>query len=143
VKQLHPIQLIDIVVSNLSIKVLDAKAAQDYVGEIDLVLQVGTSDLIEGDDQLAVGISAKVSPKLSEEGGEPAFMIEVDLNGQFTVDLQNFKFEDLADWSKINAPFLLLPYIREQVYGLALRAGVRGIILPLVVQPRKLLKVSQ
>nr|WP_181375046.1 protein-export chaperone SecB [Polaromonas sp. W10N]AWD72311.1 preprotein translocase subunit SecB [Polaromonas sp. W10N] len=141
--QLHPIQLREILVTSLSIKVLDPKVAQDFVGEIDLVLKLGTSDLVEGDEQLAVGIYAKVSPKLPTEGGEPAFVIEVELNGQFTVDLENFKFEDLNDWSKINAPFLLLPYIREQVYGLSVRAGVKGIIFPLVVQPRKLLKANK
>lgn len=136
--QLHPIQLLDIVVTELSVTVADPKAAQEYEGEIDLALEVGTSAFEEGEEQIAVGIRARVSPKKSESADAPIFVVEVDLSGQFKVNFDEFKFADLDEWSKVNAPFLLIPYVREQVYGIAVRAGIKGLVFPLFVQPRKL-----
>jgi preprotein translocase subunit SecB len=43
----------------------------------------------------------------------PAFSVEVELLGHFIVDYSKFKFEHLTSWAKINAPFLLLPFVRE------------------------------
>lgn len=138
--EMHPIQLRDILISRLSIQINDAKTAHDYEGEIELSLQVGTSKLVKEVGHIGVGILANVIPKVSESGTAPAFVVDVELNGQFTVDLEAFKFEDLERWSKVNAPFLLLPYVREHVYSLAIRAGVKGLIFPLFVQPGRIRK---
>ena len=137
---MHSIQLRDIFISRLSIQINDAKTAHDYAGEVELSLQIGTSKLVEGEGHIGVGILANVTPKTSESESTPAFVVDVELNGQFTVDLNTFKFENLERWSKVNAPFLLLPYVREQVYGLAIRAGVKGLIFPLFVQPGSIRK---
>lgn len=135
--ELHPIQLHEIGVTQLSCVITDIKAAKDFRGEIDLEIKTGISDLIPGDGHIAVGIQARVAPD-GASAGDPIFEIKVEINGQFEVDLEKFKFEDLPDWAKINAPFLLLPYVREQIYGLALRAGMTGLVIPLFVQPRKI-----
>jgi preprotein translocase subunit SecB len=136
VTELHPIQLHEIGVTQLSCVINDVKAAKDFRGDIDLEIKTGISDLVPGDGHIAVGIQARVAPDVDGDN-EPAFEIKVELSGQFEVDLERFKFEDLTDWAKINAPFLLLPYVREQIYGLGLRAGMTGLVIPLFVQPRK------
>lgn len=133
-KELHPIQLHDVAVSRLSIVVSDHDNADEFDGEIDLALQLGTSEFRRDDRLFAVGLRATVKPSTAvAEDGEPAFRIEVELSGQFAVDYSKFNFEDLRRWSEVNAPLLLLPYVREQIYGLALRAGVRRMIIPLFV----------
>lgn len=142
-KDFHPIQLRDIAVSRLHIVVNEPDIAHDYEGEIDLVLQRGTSDFSPEDPMIAVGMRATVKPK-GDDADRPAFLIEVELSGQFSVDYSNFAFEDLQRWSEVNAPTLLLPYLREQIYGLALRAGVRGMVIPLFVsKPARKVEVSK
>lgn len=140
--ELHPIQLRDILVEHLSITVNDPKTAHDFEGTVELELNVGTSDFSPDDPFLAVGVRARVAPGAKQDSGDPAFVAEVELSGQFEVNFERFKFEHLDEWAKINAPFLLLPYVREHIYGLAMRAGVRGLVIPLFIQPRKIVNQS-
>lgn len=130
--ELHPIQLRDISVSRLNVVVNDPAVATNYEGEVDLEFKIGTSDFEEDDPHIAVGFNVTALPMPKEN---PPFLIEVELSGQFEVDLKKFKFEHLHEWSRTNAPFLLLPYVREHIYGLALRAGIKSFALPLFVQP--------
>lgn len=134
--ELHPIQLHEISISRLSIEVPNPKIAQAFEGEIEFSLQRGTSKFERDDPHIAVGIRASASPK-TDGNTTPEFSIEIELSGQFSVDYGKFSFDDLNRWALVNAPFLLLPYVREQVYGLALRAGIKGLILPLMVQPSR------
>lgn len=140
----HPIQLADITVLQLNMTVNDPQVARDFEGEISLKLDIGRSEFVEDDPNISVGIrvlfnsiSSELMDAEEQESDEnpPAFSGEVELLGHFTVDYSKFKFEHLASWAKINAPFLLLPFVREHVYGLALRAGVKGLVFPLFVQP--------
>lgn len=132
----HAIQLHDILVSHLSVIVNDQEAAIGYDGEITLLMKHGTSDFVKDDPYIAVGMKAKVTPE-AKDGEAPSFVIEVELAGQFSVDYEKFRFEDLERWAKVNAPSLLLPYLREQIYGLGSRAGLRSMIIPLFNQPRR------
>jgi len=143
--QHHPIQLIDITVLKLNMTVSDPHVARDYEGEITLKLDIGRSELVQDDPNVSVGLrilfdsnsSSETEMVIEQDGdsNQPAFSGEVELVGHFTVDYSKFKFEHLASWAKINAPFLLLPFVREQVYGLAIRAGIKGLVFPLFVQP--------
>lgn len=141
----HPIQLRDIAVHRLSIAVNDVLIARDYEGEVLLKLNLGRSEYAEGDTNISIGLRALVEPMPSNDLAEsdeqqgdrnpPAFSVEVELHGHFTVDYSKFEFEHLKSWGRINAPFILLPFVREQVYGLAIRAGIKGLVFPLFIQP--------
>ena len=137
----HPIQLVEILVSRLSIVINDNMSAQEFDGDITLSMQRGTSNFDPLDEHIAVGMRAHVVPDQGESI-EPSFEIEVELNGQFKVDYDRFNFEDLERWALVNAPTLLLPYVREQIYGLGLRAGLKNMIIPLFVQPKQVRKVD-
>jgi|EBPBio282013_DNA_FD.fasta_scaffold10787_3 preprotein translocase subunit SecB len=141
----HPIQLREITVHKLNVTVNDPLVARDYEGEVSLKLEIGRSEFTEGDPNISVGLRVLADPiSTSETTGEgeqeedevlPAFSVEVELLGHFIVDYSKFKFEHLTSWAKINAPFLLLPFVREHVYSLAIHAGIKGLVLPLFVQP--------
>jgi len=141
----HPIQLNEITVLKLNVTVNDPVVARDYEGEISLRLDLGRSEFDRDAPNVLVGLrvfSDSTPSSGSQEDSEqkegqdqPAFSIEVELLGHFTVDYSKFKFEHLDSWTKVNAPFLLLPFVREQVYGLAVRAGIKGLVFPLFVQP--------
>ncbi len=130
--KLHPIQLRAIKVTRLSIVIHDQKEAADFAGEVNFRMQLGRSDFEQGNRNIAVGLRTTVKPTVAADQ-QPSFEIDVELAGQFEVDYSAFNFEDLPRWSEVNAPLLLVPYVREQVYGLALRAGVKGMMLPLIV----------
>lgn len=131
-REYHPIQLHEITVAKLSVVVNDNEAANDFEGELSLETLTGVSDLSPDDPQFAVGMKAEVKPKIVE-GQELAFVINVELSGQFRIDYSKFSFDDLGRWCEVNAPFILLPYLREQIYGIALRAGIRKMVIPLFV----------
>lgn len=141
----HPIQLRDITVKVLNLIVNDPNVARDYQGELDLKIEVGSSKFSAEDPHISVGLRVKTEPKHAEKteftaDGSPAFSVEVELLGHFFVDYTRFKFENLNKWSEVNAPYLLLPYVREQIYGLAIRAGIRGLLFPLFIQPSSIPK---
>lgn len=141
---LHPIQLVDVVVNKLNVVVNDPRAARDFEGELNLKIEVGHSELVEGDPNISVGLRIETKPEASEVSADsteqgspelPPFAVEVELQGNFVVDYAKFSFDNLVRWAEVNAPFVLLPYAREHVYGLALRAGIRGLVFPLFIQP--------
>ena len=127
----HPIQLERLSTRRLLAEIKNESVNYSYDGEIDLVIEHGISDFDESTSTISVGLRVEVTPEESED-----FSISVEIVGHFSVDTENFKKEHLDRWSKFNAPFILLPYIREQVYGLSNRIGLKNMILPLFIQPQ-------
>lgn len=140
---LHPIQLKEILISHLEIKIFDHNKALNFTGDVEQEMKIRTAASFDESPEIDVGIKATVCPKKVHESEEPCFIVSVDLTGLFLIDLQRFNTEDLKDWVKINAPYLLLPYVREHVYGVASRAGIRGLMLPLLIQPRVIPRSSE
>lgn len=80
------------------------------------------------------GIKIKAEVFAPKEADEH-FVIVVELAGLFKVDESKFNIEHIESFAAQNAPLILYPYLREQVYGMASRAGVEMPILPLFVVP--------
>lgn len=148
----HPIQLTDITVQKLNLTVNDPQSACDYEGELTLNIELGQSEFTQEDPNVSIGLRVRAEamlptdPTSQETGvgdGSPAFSIEVELLGHFQVDYSKFKFEHMDSWARVNAPFLLLPYVREHVYALAVRGGIRGFLFPLFIQPRSMPATEQ
>ena len=134
--ELHPIQLKEIFVSELSALVHDQNAARDFQGNVNVKTKMGNTPYEEGSSFVGVRVDVSVAPAL-EEGKEcPSFEFSVKLEGHFEVDFTKFKPEYIDEWARVNAIFLIMPYVREHMYGLALRTGIRGIVLPMLVIPR-------
>lgn len=143
-QQPHPIQLKEIAVSKLSIIINNHEKSIDYQGAVSMRMALGTSGFSVKERHISVGLRVKVEPVPADDTSaveslkdseKLIFSLEVELQGHFVVDLDKFHQKHIEPWSKINAPFLLFPYVREHVYGLANRAGMRGLILPLFIQP--------
>lgn len=142
--QPHPIQLQEITINKLSVVIHDHEKALAYQGGVSMKMGHGKSDFSTDDCTISIGIRVKVEPTTSEisessendaDAGNPAFVLEVELHGHFLINLEKFQQKHIDLWAKNNAPFLLLPYVREHIYGLANRAGIRGMVLPLFIQP--------
>jgi preprotein translocase subunit SecB len=123
----HAIQL-----DNIEIRQLCFKAEPKVDGEKqplpELITLVGKSKYDPVAKRILVGMMLR--PKDSNN----SFLI-VELVGIFTVDEEKFDVKLLDNWAEKNAPFILLPYLRENAYALSVRAGIDPIILPLTEVP--------
>ena len=133
---LHPIQLQGIRVLELSLHVTKPdRLNEDSFDGIDLPFEFlsGHSEFNQSTHTVTVGVIGVVG-KTDEENPLP-FYIKAHLLGQFVVDVARFPVDKVDDWANKNAPLILLPFLREHIYGLASRAGIREVVIPLFTVP--------
>jgi preprotein translocase subunit SecB len=95
------------------------------------------SDYNEETKSFFVKIAAIIGKEEYEDGEEPAseFDLKVELLGVFDVDEEHFPVQHVNAFAKKNAPLIMYPYLREQVYSLTTRAGFDSAVLPLFEIP--------
>ena len=128
----HPIQLIKLNIKQLNVVIDDLSVTEKESLDVHLTYKVGFNDFNEEEKILAVGFKCL----LNEEIEDAPFKITVELIGIFTVG-DEFPFDKVEHFAKHNAPIILMPYIRENIYALSARTGI-NIILPLVQVPTKI-----
>lgn len=141
--ELHPIQLKTLRVQQLEIELFDVNRSLESDLDAPFTFQVGNSNLDTERSLISVGMRGFVGRSVDdarEEGaavqhGDFPFLMRVHILGLFEVDLQQFKAEHVPRWAEMNAPLILFPYLREHIYGLASRAGLKEVILPLFILP--------
>lgn len=128
----HPIQLEQLVVRELILDLKNPAPAQAQQENLDAEIRysMGASNFNPELKSIAVGFICEVNPNDSEA----SFYIKVHVMGIFSVNVDEFPMDKLEHWSKHNAPILLLPYVRENVYALSARGKI-NLILPLVTLP--------
>lgn len=138
----HGIQLQAIKVAETTFIAYDLNFDEDGM-KFPLRLNEGRTPYDREDRSIQIGLIGTLGIKKEdqEEGHSSPFFIRVELLGKFTVNPDEFPEDKVEEWAKINAPILLLPYLREHVYSLALRAGLPDLNLPLLNLP--LYKLSQ
>lgn len=133
----HPIQMVDIDVLEITYK----RKEQDSNLESDndespeenhFRFFHAHSKLNNETQSFAVKVKAVVSSS-SDEMVVP-YTITAELQGTFEVH-ESFPRAGVEVFAERNAPLILYPYLREQVFGLASRAGVEQPILPLFEVP--------
>ncbi|MBE4585482.1 hypothetical protein BOO29_10965 [Vibrio navarrensis] len=78
---------------------------------------------------------AAVIGREDEEEPTTEFDLRAELLGVFEVDEDHFPVEQIEAFASQNAPLIMYPYLREQVYSLTTRAGFDSTVLPLFVVP--------
>ncbi|MFY3630422.1 protein-export chaperone SecB [Achromobacter ruhlandii] len=136
--ELHPMQLISLAVKRLHAEVHDPDEAKVWDKEVNFSFQSGHNAFDKESSSISVGVRASVGRDCDGETAESEvpFLLEVEVVGLFTIDTQRFEERMIDAWARGNAPFLLLPYVREHLYGLASRLGIRELLVPLFVQPQ-------
>lgn len=125
----HPIQLMQVQIHELSFKI--NKVIKETSIDETPAFKLGFGhDILDEGKIVAVGLKAK-----TENIKKAKYAITVELVGVFSVG-KGFNVEMLPDWAKKNAPFILMPYLREHIYGLSLRAGILPVHMPLVEIPQ-------
>lgn len=125
---LHPIQLQEIGVRELYIRV---RNPVKEVSSSDVKLEIGHAPLAE-DNTLRVRIRALIG---MDENDETPCTLRVELVAKFLVNTTEFPVAHLDHWARHNAMFVLYPYLREHLYSLTSRAGIKAATLPLLEVP--------
>lgn len=128
----HPIQLRALNVRELHI---ETHVPAESIGEIEssaYSILVGHGDYDGETVQVGVKLNAG-----DEDPAEAPFALAAELVGEFEVDEDRFPVERLGDWARENAPYILLPYLREHVFALTNRCGLDPMLLPLATVPTK------
>lgn len=126
--KLHPIQLKNIIVKQLSFQLKNQKETTEG-----LSVQIGST--YAPYDPVAKSITVSLQAVAGQED-TAQFCLIVELSGVFSVNEQEFDVAKLNLWADQNAPFILFPFLREQIYGLTIRAGIPPQILSMVEVPR-------
>lgn len=131
--KLYPIQATYIGVRELYIKT--NRPPSPTVGLEGKDYQVSTGHTEYDQQAHTIQVAAGVEIGDENEGTSYPFHIKVGLYGEFRVNEELFPVERIAEWAKVNAFFILYPYIREQVYALSARCGFSPVLLPLLEIP--------
>ncbi len=85
--------------------------------------------------QVFVQVEMGKDTEIENEFAQYPLHLRVALAGQFLVNEEEFPKERVDEWARVNAPFILYPYVREQIYSLTARCGFSPFLLPLVELP--------
>ncbi|HGE8285718.1 protein-export chaperone SecB [Serratia bockelmannii] len=141
----HAVQLRSLQVLKLSIEVHDVKTAHsaDYQAG-NYAMEAGHSDFDTATSTIHVSMRVRAgrfavdednSEADNEEYEKQPVSIWVEVGGVFIVDTEEFPVEQIPHWAEFNAPLIIYPYVREQVYGLSTRVGIKPLLLPLLEIP--------
>ncbi len=135
----HPIQLSYVGVKEITFRSPRLPSALNADAIEGPTFAVGRSDY----DPEAKTIQVINRIEMSLPGTE-TFVFRVELVSEFKVDDTVFPAEKVNDWADRAAFYVVFPYLREEVYALSVRVGMKPIILPLLQLPTyRLEKVEQ
>ena len=132
----YPIQLIDIGVKELKIS---TEPPPQYGEDIDVnlfTLGVGHTDFDEENQRINIGLRFEYDQENAEKA-ESSNLTElaVEIIGHFAIDTDNFPQDKIEHWAHNNAPYILIPYLREHIYSLTQKSGFKPLIIPLFKVP--------
>ena len=130
----HPIQLMEIEVLQLNFELGKRDEHPSDDDKSHFRFMHAHSEYSEESNTFAVKVKAVVNNSQGSEEDAP-FTITVEVVGLFQVDEESFPVGSIAAFAEQNGPLILYPYLREQVFGIASRAGVPQPILPLFEVP--------
>lgn len=130
----HPIQLQNVFVEELNLVVLDRFGFKN--GEWDKSFTYGLSrtEFDPENSTISIKVELAIEPEDEDKIDRP-FAARVALYGVFKVDTSRFPADKIEQFAEINAPIILLPYIREHIFALTARSGFDPVILPLIEVP--------
>lgn len=142
--KLYPIQATNIGVRELFIKALRPPTLEIAIDESEFDLAVGHSTYDEAEKSIQISVSLSIGERSNEQSGKEIpneekaklpFHMKIDMVGFFHVDDAVFPIARIYEWAKINAIFIMYPFLREHVFALTARMGFRPMLLPLVEVP--------
>lgn len=133
IKKLHPIQIEGIKVRELFVR---NNAMTDDSSKLsgDFQFKVGFTGFNPEESSIDVGLIIIMGEPDNLESSE-LLDLKVHLHAKFFIDIKVFPIDKIEHWAEHNAPLILYPYAREQVYALTGRTLNSPILLPLLQVP--------
>ncbi len=131
----HPIQIESVNVVELSIKMKEPVHKDLEIDLSHMSFTVARTEYDNDNKTIMVGLICDLKDSEESEKINLPFSLRVELFGAFSVDEKRFDLAHINDWAERNAPFILYPYLREQVYSLTMRCGIPPVNVPLVEVP--------
>lgn len=124
----HAIQLVELRVVELGLKVDLSYPRDAELGSF--TIETGRSNYDREKRQIVVMMKI-------ESGSDESSPLKIvaELHGRFEIDESRFNVKYVEDWAEKNAPLILYPYIRENVYSLTAKSGYAEALLPLLEIP--------
>ncbi len=130
----YPIQANFIAVRELYIKSHVPPNQRVQVDSANFILKTAHSSYDEAQHVIEVGVIIEYGIETKPDEVVP-FALRAHIMGQFKVDESTFEKAKIDKWARINAPYILYPYLREHVFALTARAGFNPVLLPLLELP--------
>lgn len=86
-----------------------------------------TASFSEDKKKLMFKLSASVNEK-EADGSKSTFNLKCQMIGFFSI-IDGMQNMSLDEFSKVNAPALMIPYVREIIANITMRSGLKPIIL--------------
>lgn len=138
--KLHPITLVHVGVKKLYLNSNLPPDASHNFNVKELKISTNHTEY----NQKIKGFSVRIGAKFgSKEVEKHPFELDVEIVGSFSVDEDNFPTEHINAFAEKNAPVILYPYLRAQLYSLTIGAGFAPLLLPLVEVPTFTLQNSE
>jgi preprotein translocase subunit SecB len=77
----------------------------------------------------------QVRVKFEMKGNDDVFTLRVEMIAEFRVDEAVFPKEKVNLWADKAAFYVLFPFLREHVYSLAIRVGLKPLTIPMMTVP--------
>lgn len=137
----HAIQLEHVGLSKIEFTGYRSGSGEHHVSENAVEVSFSYSPYQEGSNRITLIGEAIIGELLESPSTElidaNPFYLHLRLHGFFSIDADDFDVAFADDFASKNAPFLMYPFLREQVYSLAIRCGFPNVMIPLVKIPRK------
>lgn len=141
----HAAQLKALQILKLAIEVHDPEtASSDSYSFSEYAFETGRSDFNKVDSTVHVMIRVRAGKYAVDDSNESEenvkfssqpISVTAEIGGIFNIDTEIFPEDKIHNWAETNAPLILYPYIREQIYGLSTRVGIKPVLLPLLEVP--------
>lgn len=131
--KLHAIQLVKVNIVELFIRSNQPPDELTGIDELNIPFLVGHSNFDDESRQIAVMVKIEIGND-DEKNIKYPFSLRVEIVGEFKID-ENFPVKHIDNWARRNAPFILMPYLREHIYALTSKCGFKPVILPLLEVP--------
>jgi preprotein translocase subunit SecB len=130
----YPVQPNFIAVRELYIKAHTPPNQRLGINADELIFKSSHTDY--DDVRHVIEIGAQVEYGIETKATEAVpYSLRVHIMGQFQIDEAVLGREKIDLWARINAPYILYPFLREHVFSLTARSGFDPLLLPLVLLP--------
>jgi hypothetical protein len=130
---LHPAQLVKVDLVSTDYQAFRIPEPTIDAGEF--VVGTGRSDYVADRKMIDVSVVFESGKKDTAGTDGRPYYLRMEIKGRFKIDTDKFKPEQIQQWAESAAPYVLFPYLREQVYAFSVRCGFMPVLVPIYQLP--------